>query len=120
MSAVIEQQAMEGYKAFRGRCREMSEEACRSDSSLTLVRGHYYCPMWNREEQHWWTVRQDGTIYDPTKDQFPSRGLGTYTPFNGFVECANCGKQMKEEEAETEGRYAFCSHQCHGRFVGVF
>lgn len=120
MSAVMEQEMMDGYKAFRGRCREMSDAACRSDSSLTLVRGHYYCPMWNTEEPHWWTVRQDGTIHDPTKDQFPSRGLGVYTPFDGLVECADCGKQVKEEDADIEGRYAFCSYQCHGRFVGVF
>ena len=27
-------------------------------------------------------TRPDGTIYDPTKDQFPSAGLGTYTEFD--------------------------------------
>lgn len=109
----------EGYKLFRGRCKELSEEACAADPSLTLVRGHYFCPMWNTEEPHWWTTRPDGTIHDPTREQFPSRGMGIYTPFNGMVECANCGKEIAEEEASVEGRYAFCCYRCHGRFVGV-
>ena len=109
----------DGYKLFRGRCKELSEEACAADPSLTLVRGHYFCPMWNTEEPHWWTTRPDGTIHDPTREHFPSRGMGIYTPFNGMVECANCGKEIAEEEADIEGRYAFCSCRCHGQFVGV-
>lgn len=105
--------------SLRGRCREMSEAACKKDPTLTLVRGHYYCPVWNVDEQHWWTVRPDGSIYDPTRQQFPSCGYGTYTPFNGKVSCAQCGKETTEEKARIEGRYAFCSYECHGRFVGV-
>ena len=110
----------EGYRKFRGRCKELSEEACKADPLLTLVRGHYFCPIWNTEEPHWWTVRQDGTIYDPTKEQFPSKGMGFYTPFNGTVSCAECGKALPEEEADIDGNYAFCSNRCHCRFVGVF
>jgi len=85
----------------------------------SLVRGHYYCPIWNSDEQHWWTTRKDGTIYDPTKDQFPSRGNGIYTPFSGIVNCAECGKPMKEEDALFDSRYAFCSGQCRLSFVGL-
>lgn len=110
----------EGYRIFRGRCRELSEQACLDDPTLTLVRGHYYCPLWNTVEPHWWTVRPDGTIFDPTKDQFPSKGRGSYEPFDGTVECADCGKRMKEEEASIDGNYAFCSTLCHGRFVGIY
>ena len=72
-----------GYQAFRGKCKEYAEAACASDPSLRLVRGHYFCPIWNRDEPHWWTQRPDGTIYDPTKEQFPSAGLGVYTEFDG-------------------------------------
>jgi hypothetical protein len=110
----------EGYRAFRGRCKELSEAACAADSTLTLVRGHYYCPIWNSDEAHWWTVRQDGTIHDPSGWQFPSRGLGIYTEFDGLCECSNCGKKVAEERAVFESRYAFCSTLCLGRFVGVF
>ena len=116
----LEYQAAEGYRLYRGRCKELCDAACEDDPTLKLVRGHYYCPMWNRDEPHWWTVRPDGTIHDPTREQFPSRGLGVYTPFDGIVSCAECGKEVTEEDASIEGNYAFCCYRCHGRFVGVF
>ena len=111
--------AEDNYLKFRGKCKELSEAACTADPSLTLVRGHYYCPVWNTEEPHWWTVRPDGSIHDPTKLQFPSAGMGTYTPFNGMVICAHCQKDIPEEEASLESNYAFCSTRCHMRFVGL-
>lgn len=114
-----ERMTMTDYQLFRGRCKELAEAACRSDSTLTLVRGHYYCPIWNSAEQHWWCERPDGTIVDPTARQFPSAGLGVYTPFSGLIPCSNCGKEVREDEADIEGRYAFCSYQCHGNFVGL-
>lgn len=61
----------------------------------------------------------DGTIFDPTREQFPSKGFGIYTPFDGTVECSECGKTLKEEEAQFESRYCFCSTRCHMRFVGL-
>jgi hypothetical protein len=108
------------YLLYRGKCKEMAENACCEDSTLNLVRGYYFCPIWNSDEPHWWTVRQDGSIYDPSKKQFPSKGNGIYTPFNGMVNCSNCGKEMKEEEASYDSNYCFCSNSCYGRFVGVY
>ena len=113
----IEQET--NYLKYRGKCKELSEEACFNDPSLKLIRGHYYCPIWNSEEPHWWTEREDGSILDPTKAQFPSNGLGFYTPFSGTVECSECGKSVKEEEASYASRYCFCSYECHGRFIGL-
>lgn len=107
------------YQRFRGKCKEMSEAAVAADPTLTLVRGHYICPIWG-EQAHWWCVRPDGTVLDPTALQFPSKGIGEYIPFDGFLECAECGKRIKESDADIEGNYAFCSYACHGRFVGVF
>ena len=107
------------YAKFRGKCKELYDTACSNDSSLTLTRGFYYCPVWNTEEQHWWTVRKDGTIYDPSAKQFPSNGYGIYTPFIGIISCSQCGKEMKEEDADIQGNYAFCSGVCYGKFVGV-
>jgi hypothetical protein len=110
------------YVKYRGKCKEFCEEAIRNDPTLRLVRGYYYCVPWGTDEAHWWTVRQDGTIYDPTKDQFPDKGAGFYEEFDGFVTCSECGKRIKEEDAEIDGNghYAFCSGLCHGRFVGVY
>jgi len=108
------------YKKYRGKCQEFCELAVKNDPSLTIVRGHYYCPIWNSSEPHWWTVRLDGTIYDPTANQFPSRGNGIYTPFSGLIPCSECGKEIKEEDADIDGNYAFCSYRCHSNFVGIF
>ena len=107
------------YTKFRGKCKEMSEALCAADPTLTLVRGHYFCPIWNSDEPHWWCTKPDGTIVDPTAAQFPSKGAGIYIPFDGIVECAECGKGMEEAEASFESNYAFCSIKCHMRFVGL-
>lgn len=115
-----QEQMAEDYKTYRGRCRELAEAAAADDPSLTIVRGHYFCPIWNTNEQHWWCVNHEGKIVDPSRLQFPSGGAGVYEPFDGMVDCANCGKTLKEEEADIDGRYAFCSHLCHGRFVGIY
>jgi hypothetical protein len=107
------------YLKYRGKCKELSEQAVADNPTLTLVRGHYVCPFWGKQA-HWWTVRFDGSIYDPSKDQFPSKGIGEYVPFNGIVECAQCGVEMKEDEVNrVEGNYGFCSTKCAMRFVGL-
>ena len=107
------------YAKYRGKCKEMAEAACAADPTLTLVRGHYYCPMWNSEQAHWWTMRPDGTVHDPSCLQFPSGGLGTYAPFTGTLTCSECGAETREEDARCEGNYVFCSYGCYGKFVGM-
>lgn len=114
------EQVQQDYKTYRGRCFELATKAAAQDPTLTLVRGYYFCPLWCTEEQHWWCVDAQGRVVDPSRLQFPSAGLGIYTPFDGTVECANCGKIVQEAEASIDGRYAFCSHLCHGQFVGVY
>ncbi len=88
------------YNKYRGKCKELSELACAEDPTLTLVRGYYYDPQWG-EQPHWCTKRQDGSIYDPTKDQFPSKGLGEYIEFDGFYACEQCGKRIAEKDVST-------------------
>ena len=107
------------YMRFRGKCKEMSEAAVAADPSLTLVRGHYICPWWG-EQAHWWTVRADGSVFDPTAAQFPSNGSGVYVPFDGYCECEECGKRVKEEDACIDPPHVFCSGTCYGRCVGVY
>jgi len=112
--------AESNYSMFRGKCRKFCEEAIKEDPTLKIVRGHYYCYVWNTNEPHWWTTREDGSIHDPTKLQFPSEGNGTYTPFNGKVNCSECGIELNEEDAQFDSNYCFCSGTCQGRFVGVY
>ena len=109
---------MSDYTKYRGNCKVLSEKAIKEDPTLTLVRGFYHCPFWGKQH-HWWTKRPDGTIYDPTKDQFPSKGIGEYEEFDGIVECETCHKKIEEEYAIIQSKYAFCSQKCFGIFVGV-
>lgn len=110
---------MSDYLKYRGKCKEMAVELADSDSTLSLVRGHYFCPVWNSEEPHWWCTKPDGTIVDPSANQFGSKGAGIYTPFNGKCKCSQCGKDIAEEDASFHGNYIFCSTSCNMRFVGL-
>ncbi len=65
---------MSDYLEFRGKCKELAEEAIRADPSLRLVRGFYHCPMWGKQA-HWWAVKSDGTVVDPSVKQFPTAGV---------------------------------------------
>lgn len=107
------------YEKYRGKCKIFSEQAVADDPTLRLVRGYYYCLFSNKKEAHWWTVKPDGEIYDPTKNQFLSKGMGEYEEFDGMVECDQCGKRIAEEVAFTDGRFGFCSGRCHGKYIGV-
>jgi hypothetical protein len=106
--------------SLRGKCREFSERAAKEDPSLKVVKGWYYCPYWG-EQAHWWNTKEDGTIVDLTKDQFPSKGNGEYVEFDGWTDCSECGKRVHESEVIVggNGHYMFCSGNCYGRFVGV-
>lgn len=123
---------MADYSKYRGKCREAVEELLKERPELTAVRGYYFCPIWCRDEAHWWAVDAEGVIYDPTKLQFPSGGSGTYTPYDGNVACDECGNHIEldpdvidrpvrkdGEKVYHEGRYIFCSHKCILRFVGL-
>lgn len=107
------------YMKYRGKCKQYTDKAVALFPVLKQVRGYYHCPLWGKQE-HWWCVRPDGSIFDPTCKQFPFGGkAGTYEEFNGLVECANCGVHVVEEEAQSYGTYVFCSGGCICRFVGV-
>ena len=101
---------MSNYLKYRGRCKELCEEALLNDPSLTIIRGYYHDALWGKQ-QHWWTVRQDGSIYDPSKLQFPDQN-GEYEQFSGLCNCEHCGKEITEEEGTIYGNYIFCGGQC--------
>lgn len=111
---------MTDYMKYRGKCKEYCEELINNNPNYRLVRGHYFCPIWNTEEPHWWCEDEEGNIIDPTKKQFDSKGIGIYTEFNGYVNCEYCGKEVAEEDIHMMGNYPCCSYECCGRLVGVF
>ncbi len=112
------QKTQTNYLKYRGKCKGLASALCEKDPTLTLVRGHYICWSWGKQA-HWWVTKTDGTIIDPSVDQFPEPHIGEYVPFDGFIECAECGKKIKEQEASICGNYAFCSTSCNMRFVGL-
>jgi len=107
------------YSKFRGKCKEMSESLVEEDPSLRLVRGHYFCPIWNTEEPHWWCESEDGTVVDPTAKQFGSKGHGIYTEFDGNITCEECGEVFTEDQLVMMGTHPVCSDQCAARLVGL-
>lgn len=107
------------YMKYRGTCKEACEALVSERPELRIVRGHYFCASWCSNEPHWWCVDPHGNIVDPTKLQFPCAGLGTYTEFDGWCECAQCGKEFLEEHGRFASNYAFCSAKCNMRFVGL-
>ena len=97
-----------------GKCEVVTEAMQEAFPELQRVRGHYYCPIWS-ERQHWWLVDPEGRIVDPTKSQFPSKGLGVYEPWvDGTPEptgmCANCGGMVYDGGTT-------CSEDCHAEYV---
>ena len=108
---------MSDYLEFRGKCKELAEEAVQADHSLRLVRGFNDCPMWGKQA-HWWAVKLDGSIVDPSVKQFPTAGAGAeYVEFDGQAECEYCHKCVPEAEAYTYPPHIYCSYECYGRDV---
>jgi hypothetical protein len=94
-----------------GQCKEVTARMAAAFPELRRVRGHYVCPSDGRQ-QHWWMVSPDGTVLDPTKEQFSSRGQGLYEPHEGpepTGTCLNCG-------ALVYGETSFCNANCMNEF----
>ena len=102
---------------LRGKCQEYAERAVSEDPTLRLVRGWYHDPIWGSQE-HWWTERPDGTVFDPTSAQFPMGGIEwLYEEYQGVFPCMGCGAEVHEEDPE---RYeSNCTSRCYGRMVGL-
>jgi hypothetical protein len=106
------------YLEFRGKCKELAEASVAADPSLRVVRGFYHCPMWGKQA-HWWAVKPDGTIVDPSVKQFPTAGaLAEYEEFDGCIECEFCHKSVSENDAYYVLPHAYCSYECYGHDVG--
>jgi hypothetical protein len=78
-----------------GRCKEVTLAMISEFPELNRVRGFYDCCIWGRRE-HWWLVDPNNEIIDPTVDQFPSKGISPYVPWDESKEeptgrCLYCG-----------------------------
>lgn len=102
------------YMKYRGKCKEMSEALVAEDPSLRLAKGFYYAAGWG-PQGHWWCVKPDGTIVDPTKLQFPCEGRGHYEEIdeNTVTQCAACDNAVTEKTAHyAHANELYCSYEC--------
>lgn len=104
-------------QSLRGKCQSAALRLAAEDPSLTAVAGWYNDPEWGREE-HWWCIREDGSIVDPTAAQFPSNGAGRYDQYVGEAWCLECGADIPWDTYMETGQ-PICSAKCYGRMVGV-
>lgn len=91
-----------------GRCAEATSEMAAAFPELTRVRGHV--PFAGREWTHWWLVSPDGTVIDPTADQFGPSGPVAYFPHDEAGpeptgKCPNCGGYVYDSST-------VCSEAC--------
>lgn len=106
------------YMTYRGKCKELAEQAVRDNPVLVLVRGYYHCPLWGKQA-HWWCKSLDGTVVDLSVRQFPTKGAGAeYEEFDGSVECEYCSKSVPEDKLYRVDQHAYCSYECYGHDVG--
>lgn len=97
-----------------GKCAAVTLAMLVAFPELKRVRGHYYRYAWG-ERSHWWLVAPDGSIVDPTADQFPPKGRGEYVPWvDGDPEptgiCANCSGKVFDGGT-------VCSAACHSEYA---
>ncbi len=93
-----------------GTCKEVTLKMQEAFPELRRVRGHYYCAIWG-ERGHWWLIDENGNIVDPTKAQFPSKGIGHYDEWDESQKeltgiCPNCGDYCYDGNS-------VCSEACH-------
>ena len=101
------------YSKYRGKCKEYVDKAVQADPTLRVVRGHYHCPFWGKQE-HWWCERPDGSIYDPTVKQFPTAGAcAEYEELDETRICEECG------DGRMTCPYPICEMKCALRLMGL-
>lgn len=118
------QQWIEDYKKrnpiLLGACHAATAEMKEAFPELTVVRGYVYC-AWGKRG-HLWLTTDDGTIVDPTAEQFP--GVFEYEPWVPGSEvrigtCMNCGDEIWEsfQSLDDVVEKDICSAGCYDAFA---
>lgn len=100
----------------RGKCKDACSEMRLQFPELRAAAGFVYC-TWGRD-QHWWCVTPDGTVVDPTKEQFQRvfmyEELDLLDPNDRARVptgvCMDCGGDVYESKT-------FCSDQCESDYM---
>lgn len=90
-------------QAVQNQCMLASKEMSIEFPELRLVRGHYYY------SEHWWLEAPDGSIVDPTKEQFlPGYEYKEYAGPDPVGKCLVCGVYVWD----TTYTSSACSAEC--------
>lgn len=95
----------------RGQCSDMTTRMAAAFPELVRTRGHYVCA--DHRHPHWWLIAPDGTVIDPTVEQFAMCGGGLYEPYLGPEpkgHCLDCGELLFSDTP-------FCNDECARRCV---
>jgi len=96
----------------RLKCEVYSKKMNNFFPELILKSGFYIDQYWGRQK-HYWLVTKDKVIIDPTAQQFPTKGKGSYIEIKkgqtAFNSCKNCLVLCHEDEE-------FCSKKCKETF----
>jgi hypothetical protein len=108
-----------------GKCREAVEAMHAVFPELRIVRGHAPVMGWGLRG-HWWLITPDGTIVDPTEEQFP--GVMQYEEWRPgdavrIGKCMECGDEIWADiESLDDGpppHETFCSDDCRRSFASA-
>ena len=68
------------YQIFRGKCKAACDALQKIMPELTLHRGWYNQPGWDKNScQHWWLQTPEGEIVDPPALQFHLQSLQRFS-----------------------------------------
>lgn len=103
----------------RGCCQEAVEAMVQDFPELRKAAGFVYCD-WGRDE-HWWCVAPDGSVVDPTREQFnivfEYEELDLNDPKTRdrvpIGRCVNCGEETYRSSYSSE----VCSESCASAFT---
>lgn len=116
----------------RAECNSWTMRFVEKFPHLKRVAGFYGAPedVWLNDPdeeiyrtEHWWCVDTDGTIVDPTAEQF-MHGDFVYTPFDEakhrikIGRCMECGDDIFGLKAE--GPKSACSEECTERLTEYY
>lgn len=119
---------IKGYRASvnstLGRCKEATAAMVKDFPELKIVPGHVYTDWGKRG--HFWCETEDGTIIDPTADQF--NVIWDYEAFEPGQEvrvgkCMNCGDEIWaaiQSLDEAPPPRSTCSDACHDAIVAEY
>lgn len=106
--------ARQPNRFVRGKCSDATKEMVAAFPELRRVCGFVRAP-WG-DDQHWWCIAPDGSVVDPTREQFPAvfgyEEVDLANPHRPIPtgRCADCGEPTFNGES-------FCGSACEAATV---